>query len=184
MERTASGAADALGKALRPWAPPYIWPPYGGEEALGEFTDAMHKAGDRVGLYASGIGWTQQSMLEPGYDCREQFEAEELENEICTGPRGEAYSRNCNGAHSIRLGYDLCPARDTTARIVCNEISAAHRRPGSIICNISTRIRVRLHRSATRRSMDTFPAGRLADPPQCGRCWKRRPCGGGDGSGV
>lgn len=110
-----------------PWAPPYIWPPYGGEEALGEFTDAMHKAGDRVGLYASGIGWTQQSMLEPGYDCREQFEAEELGNEICTGPRGEAYSRNCNGAHSIRLGYDLCPARDTTARIVCNEISAAHR---------------------------------------------------------
>lgn len=109
-----------------PWAPPYIWPPYGGEEALGEFTDAMHKAGDRVGLYASGIGWTQQSMLEPGYDCREQFAAEELENEICTGPRGEAYSRNCNGVHSIRLGYDLCPARDATARIVCNEISAAH----------------------------------------------------------
>lgn len=110
-----------------PWAPPYIWPPYGGEAALREFTDAMHNAGDRVGLYASGIGWTQQSMLEPAYDCREQFEAEKLGNVICTGPRGEAYSRNCNGAQSIRLGYDLCPACDVTAEIVCDEISAAHR---------------------------------------------------------
>ncbi|NMD89281.1 hypothetical protein HF882_22090 [Victivallis vadensis] len=110
-----------------PWAPPYIWPPYGGEAALREFTDAMHNAGDRVGLYASGIGWTQQSVLEPAYDCREQFEAEKLGNVICTGPRGEAYSRNCNGAQSIRLGYDLCPACDVTAEIVCDEISAAHR---------------------------------------------------------
>lgn len=110
-----------------PWAPPYIWPPYGGEEALCEFAEAMHQAGDRVGLYASGIGWTQQSMLEPSYDCREKFTAEKMEDEICTGPRGEAYSRNCNGAHSIRLGYDLCPAREATARIVRSEIAAARR---------------------------------------------------------
>jgi hypothetical protein len=110
-----------------PWTPPYIWPPFGGEEVLREFTDEMHARGDRVGLYASGIGWTQQSMLQPSYDCHERFENEKIGDEICIGPQGEAYSRNCNGAASIRLGYDLCPSRAATAKIVGNEISAAHR---------------------------------------------------------
>lgn len=108
-----------------PWAPPYIWPPYGGVELLKTFADRLHEHGDRIGLYASGIGWTQQSVLLPEYDRREQFESEHIADEICTGPHGEAWSKNCNGAQSIRLGYDLCPAREFTRQTVVGEIRSA-----------------------------------------------------------
>lgn len=110
-----------------PWAPPYVWPPHGGEAPLREFADAMHRNGDLVGLYGSGIGWTQKSMIDPSYTRTRQFEEEHLESEICTGPRGEAFSRVCNGHRGQRLGYDLCPAREFTTETVTGEISAASR---------------------------------------------------------
>jgi len=110
-----------------PWAPPYVWPPHGGEAPLREFAEAMHRNGDLVGLYGSGIGWTQKSMIDPSYNCFRQFEEEHLEEEICAGPRGEAFSRVCNGHRGQRLGYDLCPSREFTAETVTGEISAAAR---------------------------------------------------------
>ena len=110
-----------------PWAPPYIWPPSGGETALSEFLEAMHDAGDTVGLYGSGIGWTQKSMIDPSYDRTAQFDAEHLEKEICVGPRGETYSRVCNGPRGQRIGYDLCPERRFTVATVEQEIHSAAR---------------------------------------------------------
>lgn len=110
-----------------PWAPPCVWPPSGGEALLKEFIDAMHRDGDLVGLYGSGIGWTQKSMIDPAYDRTRQFEEERIDREICTGPRGEAFSRVCNGHRGQRLGYDLCPDREFTAKTVEHEISAAAR---------------------------------------------------------
>ncbi len=108
-----------------PWAPPYIWPPYGGEEELAKFAGVLHSEGDLIGLYGSGIGWTQQSMNDPAYNCREQFEEESIVDEICKGPHGESYSRVCNGPRGTRLGYDLCPASEFTAKTVTGEISSA-----------------------------------------------------------
>lgn len=108
-----------------PWAPPYVWPPAGGVDMLKNFIDQMHADNNLVGLYCSGIGWTQQSMIDRSYDCRKEFEEKELINEVCRGPQGEAYSRVCNGAASIRLGYDLCPSRKFTIDTVCSQIAPA-----------------------------------------------------------
>ena len=110
-----------------PWAPPYIWPPSGGEAMLAEFTQTMHASGDAVGLYGSGIAWTQKSMIDPAYDRTAQFAAEHLEKEICIGPRGEAFSRVCNGPWGQRIGYDLCPERRFTQDTVAYEIGSAAR---------------------------------------------------------
>ena len=108
-----------------PWAPPYVWPPAGGEQLLKNFIDRMHEKGDRVGLYCSGIGWTQQSMIERSYDCRKEFEEKELIKEVCKGPHGEAFALVCNGPTSQRIGYELCPSRKFTADTVCRQISLA-----------------------------------------------------------
>lgn len=108
-----------------PWAPPHIWPPCGGEAMLTEFIEALHKEGDALGLYGSGIGWTQKSMIDPAYDRTAEFAAHHLDREICVGPRGETYSRICNGPWGQRIGYDLCPAQDFTRSVVAHEIEAA-----------------------------------------------------------
>lgn len=108
-----------------PWAPPYVWPPYGGEAKLAEFITALHAEGNLLGLYGSGIGWTQQSMIDPHYDNRKRFEAENVAGEICRGPRGESFSRVCNGPRSQRIGYDLCPASAFTAKTAAGELSSA-----------------------------------------------------------
>ena len=108
-----------------PWAPPYIWPPFGGEKELKDFIDTMHRNGDQVGLYAYGIGWTMKSMTEKTFCLEEHFQQKHVENEICIGPRHEMYSRVCNGLRGQRLGYDLCPAREFTGKVVQEEISKA-----------------------------------------------------------
>lgn len=51
-----------------PWAPPYVWPPYGDESIYLDFVKAMHAKGNLVGLYASGIGCTLKSNTDPTYE--------------------------------------------------------------------------------------------------------------------
>lgn len=108
-----------------PWAPPYVWPPAGGVTALEKFIQELHRNGDRIGLYCSGISWTQQSMIERDYDRRREFEDKKLKNEICRGPRGEAFAKVCNGLHSQRIGYELCPSRQFTIDTVCSQVTSA-----------------------------------------------------------
>ncbi|MBP5300593.1 MAG: hypothetical protein J6Y80_04230, partial [Victivallales bacterium] len=108
-----------------PWAPPYVWPPFGGEAMLASYAEKLHAQGDALGLYCSGIGWTQRSNIDPSYDCQQKFKELHVEREICRGPRGEAYSQVCNGYRAIRLGYDLCAKREFTHELVAGEIRAA-----------------------------------------------------------
>ncbi len=104
-----------------PWAPPYIWPPFGGEALLTSFIKLMHRQGHLVGLYGSGIGWTQESLLVP-YERREQFEQEHLDRFMCRGPQGELpYSLICGG--SQRWGYDLCAATPFAKEVTAQEIA-------------------------------------------------------------
>ena len=102
-----------------PWAPPYVWPPFGGEDELRKFVEALHKRGDVIGLYCSGIGWTLKSKV-ADYDMTKVFEKNNLRDEMCLSPEQELpYSKICTAQ---RTGYDLCPSRSFTVNAVLEEV--------------------------------------------------------------
>ncbi len=104
-----------------PWAPPYVWPPFGGEAEFNAFRDALHARDMLLGVYCSGFGYTDKSNLIDSYDRREEFAAEGLAGAMCAGPDGIVRkSRICTGQRS---GYDTCPASET-GRAILNEAYA------------------------------------------------------------
>lgn len=103
-----------------PWAPPYVWPPFGGEEALRSFVDRLHESGHLLGVYCSGIGWTEQSNLVASYNRKEQFDRELLAEAMCLSPTDELpYSDICTGQ---RRGYDMCPEHPFTVETMVSEV--------------------------------------------------------------
>jgi hypothetical protein len=93
-----------------PWAPPYVWPPFGGEEAFYEFRDRLHQAGDLLGVYCSGFGYTLQSNLIAEYHTEQEIERRGLLSAMCHSPKDEPeISMICTGQ---RKGYDICPASE------------------------------------------------------------------------
>ena len=91
-----------------PWAPPYVWPPFGGEENFKEFLDALHAKGDMLGVYCSGFGYTMQSNLIADYNKEEDYKKGELWRGMCVSPEGKVeISAICPAQRS---GYDVCPA--------------------------------------------------------------------------
>ncbi|MBQ7574427.1 MAG: hypothetical protein IJT23_09220 [Clostridia bacterium] len=102
-----------------PWAPPIVWPPYGGEEELKKFIDALHERGDVFGVYCSGLGWTQKSNL-VDYDMSDYFEENNLKEYMCLSPEQELPpSKICTAQRS---GYDMCPTQKFTEDIICNQV--------------------------------------------------------------
>ena len=101
-----------------PWAPPYCWPPQGGEALFGEYLSEAHALGFLVGLYCSGMGWTQQSNLVREYNMEEIFEREGLKKAMCSDSDGSICSEICRDQ---RIGYDFCPASDEGAEILVSE---------------------------------------------------------------
>lgn len=91
-----------------PWAPPTVWPPYGGEEGFFAFRDALHAEGDLLGVYCSGFGYTLQSNLIASYNMEKEYEEKGLSPAMCQSPAGEVgISAICRAQRS---GYDICPA--------------------------------------------------------------------------
>ncbi|MBQ8508626.1 MAG: hypothetical protein IJ493_01850 [Clostridia bacterium] len=89
-----------------PWAPPYVWPPFGGEECFLSFLEKLHERGNLLGVYCSGFGFTEQSNLIESYNCVEEIQRRGLMDGFCAAPGGEVlHSRICTGQRS---GYDLC----------------------------------------------------------------------------
>ena len=99
-----------------PWAPPYVWPPYGGEEALRDFIDTLHKEGNLLGVYCSGFGFTMQSNLIAEYNNEARYKAEGLSAAMCASPENKPeISRICTGQRS---GYDICVGSDLGKKIL------------------------------------------------------------------
>ena len=101
-----------------PWAPPFVWPPYGGEEALRTFIDKLHAHGHLIGVYLSGIGFTEKSNL-MDYDCTKLIEEGGYKRDFVVSPEGEiVHSHICTAQ---RDGYDMCPMGKDTAEIAVGE---------------------------------------------------------------
>ncbi len=100
-----------------PWAPPYVWPPYGDFEDFQRFVDELHESGNYLGLYCSGISWTQQSCLVPDYNKEEEFEKENWKDAILVGP-----NQTTDFTWKwIRYSYELCPACEKTKNVAIKE---------------------------------------------------------------
>lgn len=116
--RTASRRIMALlmhWEGTAPWAPPYVWPPYGGEGVFSDFADALHDRGDLLGVYCSGFGYSIRSNL-VDYGNEDAFVRRGLKKAMCTGADSEPImSRICTGQRS---GYDICPATELGKEIL------------------------------------------------------------------
>ena len=103
-----------------PWAPPYVWPPFGDFDNFTEYVNELHKSGNYAGVYCSGIAWTQRSKLVPEYSREEDFEREKIDDIIVKGPGNKKqWSYVCGG---VGYRYDMCPACDKTKEIAAKEI--------------------------------------------------------------
>ncbi len=101
-----------------PWAPPFVWPPYGKTGEFEEFADELHAKDMCVGLYCSGLGWTQESQIDKTYHCEAEFETLHIADHLCSNSNGELKSTICL---QQRNGYDFCPASETTKKIFKEE---------------------------------------------------------------
>lgn len=101
-----------------PWAPPFVWPPLGGEDMLTKFAEALHAKDNLLGVYCSGTGYTMQSNLND-YSGKDKFEKENLAEIMCTAPDGSLpLSQICRDQRS---GYDMCVSSEKTKEILCSE---------------------------------------------------------------
>lgn len=99
-----------------PWAPPYVWPPFGGEEIFKSFADNLHARKHLLGVYCSGFGYTLQSNLIKEYNREKEYKEQNLESGMCSAPNGKVeISAICTGQ---RKGYDICPASETGKKIL------------------------------------------------------------------
>ena len=101
-----------------PWAPPYVWPPLGGEKLLHEFADRLHERRFLLGVYCSGVGYTIHSNLND-YGNAERYEKEGLKRFMCAPPDGsDPVSNICQGQ---RKSYDMCVSQNFTLNTLTDE---------------------------------------------------------------
>ena len=100
-----------------PWAPPYVWPPFGGTGLFNDFRDALHEGGDLLGVYCSGFGYTKQSTLIESYNCEKAIEERGVLRGVCHSPKNKP-ELGITCCPYQRYGYDICPASDVGKEIL------------------------------------------------------------------
>jgi len=107
-----------------PWAPPYVWPPFGGEKNYLAFVKGLHEKGNLSGLYASGIGYTLRSNTDTTYNMYKEYEEKHLEKIMKVAPDGKLADNGvCAGPNAQRIGYDMCPANSFVKDVVVDQIA-------------------------------------------------------------
>ena len=104
-----------------PWAPPLMWPPYGGEEELKRYVDEMHKHGQYVGLYGSGINWTEQSHFVKECNFTDYRLKHGIDDILCRLPNGELSPEKV--VVEVRTGYHMCPVCKGTKDMTLDQIN-------------------------------------------------------------
>lgn len=100
-----------------PWAPPYVWPPYGGVNEFNKFRDALHENGDLLGVYCSGFGYTLQSTLIKEYNTESIIKERGILRGVCHSPENKPeLGKTCSPYQ--RYGYDICPASDIGRKVL------------------------------------------------------------------
>ncbi len=94
-----------------PWAPPYVWPPFGGAKELEKFKNALHEGGDLLGVYCSGFGYTLRSTLIEEYNCEERIKRDNVLEGVCHSPKNKP-ELGITCCPYQRYGYDICPASE------------------------------------------------------------------------
>lgn len=101
-----------------PWAPPFVWPPLGGEEMLREFCEELHSRNFLLGVYCSGISYTIHSNIND-YNNETEILENGLKKYMCSPPDGgEPVSGICQAQ---RKSYDMCISQDFTKDVLCEE---------------------------------------------------------------
>ena len=103
-----------------PWAPPYVYPPFGGADRFADFLHRAHKQNMLVGLYMSGMGYTLKSNILLDYDRTDDYERDNIADIVCTDSDGSKKGIICPNQ---RVGLDLCPACEHTKQIMSDEIT-------------------------------------------------------------
>lgn len=103
-----------------PWAPPYVYPPFGGTDQFVDFLQRAHDINMLVGLYMSGMGYTLKSNILPDYDRTDDYERDNIADIVCTDSNGSKKGVICP---QQRVGLDLCPACEQTKQIMSDEIT-------------------------------------------------------------
>ncbi|MBR2043047.1 MAG: hypothetical protein IJ946_01770, partial [Clostridia bacterium] len=119
-EETKSRILTALmhWESTAPWAPPYVWPPLGGEEMFKDFCSELHKRNHLLGVYCSGISYTVHSNIND-YSCEKEIEENGLIEYMCAPPDGGAPISDICQAQ--RLSYDMCISQEFTKTVLVEE---------------------------------------------------------------
>ena len=102
-----------------PWAPPYVYPPFGGVDMFSAFVQKAHKENMLIGLYCSGFGYTLESKLVPEYQKRKEYEEKGLSRYMLADSDGTILSTICTPQ---RVGYDMCPYCEWVKETFSSEI--------------------------------------------------------------
>ncbi len=103
-----------------PWAPPFVWPPFGGEDMFLDFVEGLHQRKNLIALYCSGLHWTDEHFLVPSYNQIRYRENRHLTETMCRLPDGKLQPGVCG---TIRTGYTMCCACEPTKEIAYDQLS-------------------------------------------------------------